>query len=82
MALFLSETVNVRDADQGSATLDVWISEGESDPGQTIMEYRAAAEYTMICLDQEALWHLRYVIDRMIAAHETLAPVPQGWDKV
>jgi len=88
----LNETINVNDSDGRHATLDVWISPGESDPDQTVMEYHGVSEYTMICLDLEGLWHLKHVIDRAIAAHETLngtirevtdvTPVPVGWDKV
>ncbi len=68
--MFLTETVDVRDADHGKGILDVWVSEGESAPGETIMEYRAIDEYVMICLDLEAACHLRNVLDRMIKAHE------------
>lgn len=67
--MYLSETVDVRDCDGVRAGLDVWISEGESDPGETIMEFRATGDYALIRVDLEAACHLRNVLDRMINAH-------------
>jgi hypothetical protein len=67
--MYLSETVDVRDCDGARAALDVWISEGESDPGETILEYLAPGDYALIRLDLEAACHLWNVLNRMINAH-------------
>ena len=69
--MLLDETVDVRNSDGYAGSLNVWVSDGESDPGQTVMEAHLPGEYLMICLDLDAACHLRSALDRMIEHHES-----------
>lgn len=70
--MLIEENVDIRNADGYTGRLDVWVSDGESDPEQTIMEAFLPGEYLMITLDLDAACHLRSALDRMIQHHESL----------
>lgn len=67
--MYFTETVDARDADGHKGALDVTVSIGEFDPGQTVVEFKTADEYQMICLDEEGAAHLINALTRAITAH-------------
>ncbi len=76
--MILQETVSATDADGRIASLQVWVSDGESEPGQTVMEYNSLDEYVMICLDQDGARHLRAALDRMLTHHQVTEEIKSG----
>lgn len=67
--MYHSEIIDVHDADSNRASLDVTVSIGEFDPGQTIVEFRAAAEYAMICLDEKGALELIQALSHALEIH-------------
>lgn len=70
--MYISETVDVRNADGYRGSLELWVSEGESDPEETVMELFLPGDYTLVRLDLDSACHLRSVLDNMIKHHESL----------
>ena len=59
----------VTDGDGAPARLEVCVSIGEFDEGQTVIEVHAPGEYQMVCLDFTAAHALKIALDDALRIH-------------